>query len=147
MAVEGTPQRQSGGIVNTIANILVFTLCITALYAGRHYIGEMIAPVLDYSSNTVSAPLMATALPLPTIAPVVPQQAPIVIRVENSDPAPVIAVQPAQQAPQPASVGAELQPTIAPVVVIVHRVTSGGQVITGTGACRVNSRVAARCGK
>lgn len=150
--VETTKPR--GSFLGFVATVLTFALCGLAFYSGRHEIASM----LGYAPD-VAAPATITATPTdaqrlqqlyaqPTSAPVAPQQAPIVIRVENADPAPVIAPQPAQQATAPADNSAEAQPTIAPPVVIVQRVTdSGGQVITGAGACRANNRVAKRCGK
>lgn len=163
MASESTPQRRSeGSFINFAATVLTFTLAFVALYTGRHEIGNMLAPVLGYTVNNASAALTITATPTDAErlkllypdkpqAPVAPQPAPVIIRVENTDPAPNIAPQPAQPVTAPASNSAEVQATSAPVnvpVVIVQRVTdSGGQTITGAGACRVNNRVAKRCGK
>lgn len=80
-----------------------------------------------------SAPIVVPATPLP------PQPAPVVLPVQDSQPAPVV---------QPPAPPAQDAPAAPAPVVIIHRVEqSGAQVVTGSGACATARTVARRCGK
>jgi len=63
----------------------------------------------------------------------------------SSDEAPPKIAPAPQPAPAPQTSDAPAEPAPAPVVIVQHVSDDGAQVVTGSGACKVTSRVAKRC--
>lgn len=105
--------------------------------------------------RAVVNPPVPTAITVPTVDPEIArlraelaaQQAQnrTVFQPKGDEQVPPLA--PAPAAPAPSTSGQpQTAPAPAPQVVIVHRVDGqGGQVVTGSGACKVARNVARRC--